>query len=823
VREDLKGEEMAIKREKDGTVKYTKENLNYIAFPLGGMGAGMLCLEGSGGLTSVSIRHRPEILHQIVMFSAFSIKGETGCSRVLEGQVPRWKIFGQPGAGGGLGHTTFGLPRCDTEYFTARFPFATVRLDYPISSSPKPSPRRGGTLKVEVTGWSPFIPGDADNSSIPVAALEYTFINNGKRDIEGVYSFHSKNFLAEKTGGSVRAAEKGFILHQSGSKDAPWTEGNFSASVPGEKTGVDCRWFRGNWFDPLTILWKNIEKTSTIFNPPFKKGNPGPGGSLYVPVRIPAKSRKTVRLLLSWYVPESNLNIGENPSEKDKSFYQPWYAGRFKKIKDVSLYWDKNYDFLKKRTMQFSESFHKASIPSEITEAIAANLSILKSPTVLRQTDGRLWCWEGCNDNSGSCNGSCTHVWNYAQAIPHLFPQLERTLRQTEFNENQDKSGHQNFRAWLPIRTTDHKFHAASDGQLGGIMKVYRDWRISGDTQWLKGLWDKVKKSLNYCIETWDPEYKGILQEPHHNTYDIEFWGPDGMCGSFYLGALKAACLMAEALNDPVPLYKELYEKGRRYLEKHLFNGEYFYQDIRWKGLKTPDPTNKKDFASLEAMKIIKKEGPKYQYSEGCLSDGVLGVWIGAVCGIDNILDNKKVKKHLLSVYRYNFRRSLLNHFNPQRPGFALGDDGGLLLCTWTKGKKLSLPFPYSNEVWTGIEYQVASHLMMHGRIKEGLDIVRAARARYDGRKRNPFDEYECGHWYGRALSSYGILQGLTGIRYDAVEKTLYIKPVIRGDFSSFISTETGYGLAGIKNKKPFLKVYSGKIEVKKVIYSRIR
>jgi len=178
-----------------------------------------------------------------------------------------------------------------------------------------------------------------------------------------------------------------------------------------------------------------------------------------------------------------------------------------------------------------------------VIEAIAANLTILKSPTVLRQTDGRLWLWEGCNDSTGCCRGSCTHVWNYAQAIPHLFPDLERTLRQTEFNESQDQRGHQTFRASLPIRPIAPTRYAAADGQLGGIMKVYRDWRISGDTGWLKNIWPKVKASLNYCIETWDPEHKGILSEPHHNTYDIEFWGPDAMCSSFYLGALEAAIL----------------------------------------------------------------------------------------------------------------------------------------------------------------------------------------------------------------------------------------------------------------------------------------
>ncbi len=798
---------MSVKRDRDGAVKYTGDNLDYIGFPLGGIGAGMVCLEGNGGLTSVSIRHKPEIFHQPCIFSAFCIKDRPESARVLEGQVPKWKIFGQPQAGNGLHGTTFGLPRCNTEWFTFKFPFAAVILDYP-----------GVPMKVEITGWSPFIPGDADNSSMPVAALEYTFINNGRKTVEGIYSFHSKNFLAEKdrTDNSVTAVKNGFVLNQSGSKETPWTEGNFCASAPGEKTTVDCRWFRGGWFDALTMAWKNVEKSVCISNPQFKTGAPGPGGSLYVPVKIPAGGKKTVKLLLSWYIPKTNLNSGENPQGKKKTFHKPWYAGRFKSVEEVSDGWKKNCDALKKRTLQFTECFYKTTLPAEVVEAIAANLTILKSPTLLRQADGRLWCWEGCCDSWGCCAGSCTHVWNYAQATAHLFPGLERTLRQTEFNEDQDERGHQNFRAWLPIRPSSHTFHAASDGQLGGIMKVYRDWRISGDTKWLKGLWEKIKKSLNYCIETWDPKHMGILQEPHHNTYDIEFWGPDGMCGSFYLGALKAASLMAEALNDPVPLYEKLYDKGRKYLETRLFNGEYFYQDIRWKNLKTPDPTKKKNLFSEDDLKLVIKEGPKYQYGKGCLSDGVLGAWIAAVCGINNILDDRKVAKHLQSVYRYNFRKSLVNHANPQRPGFALGDDGGLLLCTWPKGKKLSIPFPYSDEVWTGFEYQAASHLMMHGKIEEGLDIVRAARARYDGRKRNPFNEYECGHWYGRALSSYGLLQGLTGIRYDALEKTLYMAPSIKGDFSCFISTETGYGLAGLKKGKPFLKVCSGKIAVKK-------
>ena len=156
----------------------------------------------------------------------------------------------------------------------------------------------------------------------------------------------------------------------------------------------------------------------------------------------------------------------------------------------------------------------------------------------------------------------------------------------------------------------------------------------------------------------------------------------------------------------------------------------------------------------------------------------------------------------------------MYNHYNTQRPSYAMGGDGGLLLCTWPKGAKPTLPFVYSNEVWTGIEYQVASHLIMKGEVEKGLEIVRLCRNRYDGRHRNPFDEIECGHWYARAMSSYSILQALTGVRYDAVTKTMYINSQI-GDFKSFISTDTGFGTIELKNNQPLLHVVYGQIDVK--------
>jgi uncharacterized protein (DUF608 family) len=804
---------------------YSGENLNHIAFPMGGIGAGMICLEGTGALSHFSLRHKPEIFSEPMVFSAICIKGGANVARVLEGPVPKWKIFGPrgegfDGTGNGLGGKTYGLPRFAKATFKARFPFATVTLE--DAKIP---------LKVEITGWSPFTPPEPNDSSLPVAALEYRFVNPTDKPIEAVYSFNARNFMgAKENSGQVLGTRDGFILaQQQDAKLKRWQEGYFAAFVIDTEAKVNSAWFRGGWFDPLTMAWKDIEQGACYEKSVNDKSQPSPGGTIFVPLKLDAGETKALTLLFCWYVPYSDVRVGSEvvkPDEKENKeemAYRPWYVGKFDGINEVIKYWRENYSPLKAETQKFTDCFYDTTLAAEATEAVAANLTILKSPTVLRQTDGRLWAWEGCSDNGGCCPGSCTHVWNYAQAMPNLFPALERTLRETEFCVCQNEKGHQQFRCSLPIRPPPHNFHAASDGQLGGIIKLYRDWRISGDTEWLKRLWPKAKTSLDYCIQAWDPNHDGVLSEPHHNTYDIEFWGPEPMCSSFYLGALRAAVEMGKSLGDETPLYAELLKKGQEYLNEQLFNGEYYYQKVRWKGLRAKSPLDLGSIGggySSDAIELLKKEGPKYQYGSGCLSDGVLGAWMAQVSGVGSVLDEDKVASHLRSVHKYNFRKDLSEHVNPQRPGYAMGNEGGLLLCTWPKGDKPSLPFVYSNEVWTGIEYQAASHLIMKGMVDEGLEIVRTARDRYDGRVRNPFDEYECGHWYARAMSSYALLGALAGARYDAVDKVLYLKPAVKGDFKAFLSTATGYGTVGVKDGKAFCNVVNGKIPYERIAYT---
>src|SRR5947199_4066451 len=154
----------------------------------------------------------------------------------------------------------------------------------------------------------------------------------------------------------------------------------------------------------------------------------------------------------------------------------------------------------------------------------------------------------------------------------------------------------------------------------------------------------------------------------------------------------------------------------------------------------------------------------------------MLGQWFADVLGFDIGMKKERVRKTLQSIYRNNFKQDFWTHANTQRI-YALNDEKGLVLCSWPNGGRPALPFVYSDEVWTGIEYQVAAHLIYQGLVEEGMIVAKAARDRYDGLPRppiarNPWDEIECGGHYARAMSSWSLLLALSGWEYDGPERT---------------------------------------------------
>ena len=144
-------------------------------------------------------------------------------------------------------------------------------------------------------------------------------------------------------------------------------------------TIVDHCWFRGGWWDPFTMAWNTVKEGRTKDTAPVDKG--APGASVFVPLSLGAGAAKTIRVMLSWYSPHSTLHIGHSLPSSDT--YQPWYSAKFADIFAVADYWRNNYADLQHKTTLFKEAFHSSTLPPEVIEAVAANLTILKSPTTL--------------------------------------------------------------------------------------------------------------------------------------------------------------------------------------------------------------------------------------------------------------------------------------------------------------------------------------------------------------------------------------------------------------------------------------------------------
>jgi uncharacterized protein (DUF608 family) len=824
---------------------FSGEYATQVAMPIGGLGAGSICLNGYGGLQDFAIRERPETsalpagfsdrFHEAA-FAVLHIKGPSGATKLIEGPFPPFKIFDQGLQGQGLRHSgAEGFPRFQKCAFRGEFPFAHVQLSDP--SLP---------LEVKLAGWNPFIPLDDKNSGIPCVILEYTLRNSSRQPVEYEFSYHLSHLAPgckpdQSSSANSVIPGKGVFFHNAEEANSE-SFGSASLISIGEQPRIKGMWLRSpGWdFDALSALWREVSSGTFTANDGSNSVDIAGcnGGSILLDGKLAPGESRTHSILIAWHFPNCYLQAGGLPAAAEVQGrdgcrataagapppWRPYYTSVWKDAREVALYVESQYASLRERTVKFKEALFSSTLPPYVLDAVSANLGILKSPTVLREENGNVWAWEGSSPDYGCCHGSCTHVWNYAQAMPHLYPQLERTLRDLELVRSMDERGHVNFRGAIPDGPVDHNFHAASDGQLGGIMKVYRDWQISGDSNWLKKMYPLAKRSLDYCIATWDPDHRGGLFEPHHNTYDIEFWGPDGMCTSIYLGALSAMSLMAKATgqSSDAAYYTDLASRCSTFMDEQLFNGEYYQQKVEYQGLRDTSfaaTVAHVDQNSSEMQRLLKREGPRYQYGSGCLSDGVIGAWMAQTYGIETPLARKNVRSTLQAIFRNNFKTDLSDHANAQRPGYAMGKEPGLLLCSWPRGNKPTLPFVYSDEVWTGIEYQVASHLIQEGFVTEGLTIVKALRNRYDGRTRNPWNEYECGNWYARAMASYSLLGALAGFRYSAVERTLWFGPKLNSrPFRSFFSTAFAYGVIDLSADSLRVRVLEGELPVEKLV-----
>jgi len=436
---------------------FSGEYATQVAMPLGGIGAGSICLNGYGGLQDFSIRTRPETTALPVGFTSNSaeaafailhVKGSPAITRLMEGPFPAFKIFDQGLQGQGLRRGGFeGFPRFTRCVFEGEYPIGTARLT--DDSIP---------LTVTFTGWSPFIPLDDKNSGIPCILLEYTLHNPSAHAVEYEFSYHLSHLAPgckpeQASTANTVIPGKGVLLSNN---EDPIAESYGSAALTliGHEPHIKGMWLRSpGWeFDSLSALWREVSTgaftTNDGSNHIDKSGRNG--ASILLAGRLSPDESRTYPIVITWHFPNCYIHDGAktppagidgSPGCRTRSsapLWRPYYVNRWRDAREVAAYVETNYASLRARTFAFKDALFASTLPPYILDAVSANLAILKSPTVLRQENGNLWGWEGCFPDTGCCHGSCTHVWNYAQAFPNLYPQLERTLRDLELVRSMD-------------------------------------------------------------------------------------------------------------------------------------------------------------------------------------------------------------------------------------------------------------------------------------------------------------------------------------------------------------------------------------------------
>lgn len=759
--------------------QYDQQHTLNIALPMGGIGTGTVSLGGRGELRDWQIMNKPGIGFSTMTdgnqapFFAIYVKPskQKAQTKALLGPLhpSEYKHYeGRP-----VNH--HGMPRFSNASFETSYPFGRVQLKDDLLP-----------VRVKITGFNPLIPGNTNASSIPIAILRYEVTNTSSvpaeiavcgtmRNFIGIDgSKQGKNWKGDPTYTGAKQNQnvyrttpsfRGIYMYSDGvdKTDAAW---GTMALTTTEQSAVTYRRSSSpnDWENAILDLWDDFSADGLLTDKE-QLVDDNPMASLAVKKTIAPGATASFQFYITWHFP-NRLDWNNAWSFGYKGQYVGnYYTGQYSDAWDVLNKEAARLPELEKKTVKFVNAFVGSTLPAVVKEAALFNLSTLRSQTVFRLPSGHLMGWEGVMDEAGSCYGNCTHVWNYETATAFLFGDLARSMREVELDYGSKENGKMMNRVNLPLEQNlkiDHV--AAADGQMGSIMRFYREWKLSGDHNWLKKYWPKVKAAMNYAWlpGSWDANEDGVEEGRQHNTMDVDYFGPNPQMQFWYFGALKASAEMAKAMGDDAFAEKCLlvWKKGSVWVDANLFNGSYYEHKI----------TDPKTFAFLN-MNDPKTEIPPFQLGNGCLVDQLAGQYMAHVVGLGYLGDKQHIQTTLQTIMKNNYVPRFDNVFNNMR-SYVMDKESGLIMASWPKGR-LKVPFPYFAESMSGFEYTAAIGMLYEGQTANGLKCIQSIRDRFDGEKRNPFDEPECGHHYARAMASWSAVLALSGFQYSGIDKKM--------------------------------------------------
>ncbi|SEN45673.1 Uncharacterized protein, contains GBA2_N and DUF608 domains [bacterium A37T11] len=764
-------------QESPTTYLKSRNELAFIGMPVGGLHSGTVYIGGDGRLWLWQIYNQtldsiyegvdPKSINWNDGTNVRSLKSRDGANYVEPTNANNRRVLEQGFAvrvnyQGKTFIKELNEESWDEIRFEASYPVATIHYestDFPVS--------------VILQAYSPFIPLEADLSSLPATVLRIRAANKTQEelsvDLIGWMENGVNKLSAQKVGSfRVNEAESsaGFtaVHFKCRHTDAALAQLADSGSMSlvllqGQgQVNTDCN----PW--PIAAANFDIRKDQ-----PSEKETPEKSvASIGTSIKITPGGHSQADYAITWFFNHPHPKLKDFVADAAQGYN---YATHFADARAVGHYLAANFERLSKLTERWHTAWQDSSLPHWFLERTMLNIGTLATANTYRFADGRFWAWEGV----GACPGTCTHVWQYAHTMARIFPSIERDQRErVDLGIALNPEGGIIFRA-------ENESRPAIDGQAGTILRIYREHQMSADDSFLKRNWPHIKKAVSFMLAQ-DKNGDGMTDTPMENTLDAVWEGEIAWIVGLCIAAASAGHAMATEVGDKAFAKTCLtyVEKGSKNMESALFNGEYF--------IHRPD-----------AVQGRKKLG---SYNT-CHIDQVYGQSWAFQVGLPRILDQSKTLTALRSLWKYNFTMDVGPYIQTHTGGrpYAVAGDGGMVMNTNPKNE----PRPYGdNETWqlgyfhecmSGFEHQVAAHMMAEGMVDESLILTRKIHDRYHAARRNPYNEIECSDHYARAMASFGTYISACGYAYHGPKGYLAFAPKVNPkQFKAAFTTALGWG-----------------------------
>jgi uncharacterized protein (DUF608 family) len=667
-------------------------------------------------------------------------------------------------------------------------------------------------LSARLHAWTPYIPLDLTRSSYPAVVLDYHWTNRSRRTLRVSFDSWLENAVLRGAAHRNDVPLVNRVFRGDG-----WVGVALEADATGQLADFPDVRERAD-FGSLAILCRAAgargDADGFPFRPPGEASQDladshpwSPGiAAVGCDTTLGPGESASAQIVIAWHF--VNLRLQARTWDDGKPFRlarsRRGYGSRFPDAAHVVREVAGQIDALSSPTESFRRSWYESTLPQWLLEQVMTAANTLQTQTVVQFEGGRFWAWEGV----GSCPGTCTHVWGYAQSAAHLFPELERRHREeVDFGLALREDGGIGMRAEFDPAV-------AADGQAATILRAYREHLMSPDEGYLTRLWPRIARALDFLVaeDAADGAADGIIRGRQHNTLDADWYGRIPFCASLYVAALCAGEAMARLAGDEVRerRYALLAASGRTQLAA-LFDRELGY------------------FVHLPCAQH--PNAPTH--GRGCHIDQVIGQWWTRQLGLPDLYTGTQVRSALDAIWQHNhftdigaLRASIRD---PRLKGltFALDGEAGTVTCAWPKGVARNddprhWQSCYFNSCMTGFEFQLAGHMIWESDedpslLKKGLAVARAVFDRYSPDKRNPYNMIEASDHYARAMAAHGVFLALCGFEHDGPRCHLGFRPrMFEGDrFSAAFVASEGWGRFDQKDGHVELKLHHGRLRLR--------